>query len=214
MRGGTYELRQTLKLGAADSGTQDAPVMWRAYPGEEPILTGGAKITGFVPHQGEILKADVRAQGFTQPFRQLFFDGRRQEMARYPNLDPAKPFESGWTFTDKEPVKTDTPKRVLRYAAADARTWARPADGEVCIFPSHEWWNNISPIAAVDREQRLITLGRDCSYEIAPGDRYFVRGLLEELDAPGEWHLDREKGTALLLAAGTDRGTGRFPRPN
>lgn len=194
VRGGIYELPQTLKLDATDSGTQDAPALWRAYPGEQPVLTGGAKITGFLPHQGKILKADVRAQGFTQPFRQLFVDGRRQEMARFPNVDPAKPFETGWTFADQEPVKTETPKRVLRYAAEDARTWARPTEGEVCIFPSHEWWNNIWPIAAVDREQRTITLQRDCSYEISPGDRYYVRGLLEELDAPGEWHLDHEKG--------------------
>jgi hypothetical protein len=195
VRGGTYELRQTLKLDATDSGTGKAPVVWRAYRNEKPILSGGGKITGFVPHEGSILKADVRALGFSRPFRQLFFDGRRQEMARYPNLDPANPFESGWTFADKEPVKTETPKRVLRYAAADARTWARPTDGEVCIFPGHEWWNNIVPIATVDRAERTITLGRDCSYAIAPGDRYFVRGLLEELDAPGEWHLDHESGT-------------------
>ncbi|MFA6563214.1 MAG: right-handed parallel beta-helix repeat-containing protein [Verrucomicrobiia bacterium] len=195
VRSGTYELRQTLKFDAADSGSEKSPVVWRAYRNEKPVLVGGGAITGFMPHEGRILKADVRAQGFTNQFRQLFFDGRRQELARYPNLDPAKPFESGWTFTDKDPVKTEALKRTLRYAAADARLWARPTDGEVCIFPTHEWWNNIWPIAAVDREQRTLTLRRDCSYEVSPGDRYFVRGLLEELDAPGEWYLDREKGT-------------------
>ena len=194
VRGGTYELPQTLKLGAADSGTEQSPVVWRAYQNERPVLVGGGKIMGWVAHEKNILKADVRALGFTNQFRQLFFDGQRQELARYPNFDPAKPFESGWTFTDKEPAKTDTLKRTLRYAAKDARTWARPTDGEVCIFPSHEWWNNIWPITAVDRGQRTITLRRDCSYDISPGDRYFVRGLLEELDAPGEWYLDREQG--------------------
>jgi hypothetical protein len=195
VRGGTYEVRQTLKLDAGDGGSENAPVVWRAYRNEKPVLLGGGRITGFVPHEGNILKTDVRALGFTNQFRQLFFDGRRQELARYPNLDPAKPFESGWAFTDKEPVKTETPKRTLRYATADARMWARPTDGEVCIFPTHEWWNILWPIAAVDREQRTITLRRDCSREMSPGDRYFVRGLLEELDAAGEWYLDRERGT-------------------
>ncbi|OHE77641.1 MAG: hypothetical protein A2107_00340 [Verrucomicrobia bacterium GWF2_62_7] len=194
VRGGTYELRQTFKLDATDSGTAQAPVIWRAYRNETPVLVGGGKVAGFVSHEGRILKADVRALGFTNQFRQLFFDGRRQELARYPNVEAQNPFTSGWTFTDKVLVKTETLKRMLRFATADARTWARPTDGEVCIFPTHEWWNNIWPIAAVDHEQRLITLRRDCSYDIAPGDRYFVRGLLEELDAPGEWYLDREKG--------------------
>lgn len=194
VRGGTYEMQQTLRLDAADSGAAEAPVVWRAYPHETPLLIGGGTITGFVQEAGSILKADVRTLGFTNQFQQLFFDGRRQQMARYPNLDPAKPLESGWAFVDDEPLKTDTPKRVLRQASADARTWARPTEGEVSIFPSHEWWNNICPIASVDRDRQTITLLRDCSYEISPGDRYFVRGLREALDAPGEWHLDRQKG--------------------
>ncbi|MBM4149998.1 MAG: hypothetical protein FJ224_13290, partial [Lentisphaerae bacterium] len=80
VRGGFYELTKTLKLDAKDSG-----VIWRAYRDEKPILVGGVKITGFVPHDGQIVKANVG----TNLFRQLFFDGQRQELARYPNLDPA-----------------------------------------------------------------------------------------------------------------------------
>jgi parallel beta-helix repeat protein len=179
VRGGVYELTKTLTLDAKDSG-----VIWRAYRDEKPILLGGAKITGFAPHTGQILKANVG----TNQFRQLFCDGQRQELARYPNLDPQNPHTSGWTFVEK-----GLSKRAFLASATDLRNWARPTDGEVSIFPSHEWWNNIAPIVAVDREQRIITLRRDCSYEIAAGDRYFVRGLLEELDVPGEWCL--EKGT-------------------
>jgi parallel beta-helix repeat protein len=181
VRGGVYELATTLKLDAEDSG-----VIWRAYRNEKPILVGGAKITGFVPHDGQIVKANAG----TNQFRQLFFDGRRQELARYPNLDPQNPYTSGWTFVEK-----GISKRAFQASTTDLRNWARPTDGEVSIFPSHEWWNNIAPIAAIDREQRTITLRRDCSYDIAAGDRYFVRGLLEELDAPGEWYLDRQTGT-------------------
>jgi hypothetical protein len=43
----------------------------------------------------------------------------------------------------------------------------------------------------VDPAQRLITLTSDASYPIRPGDRYYVENLFEELDAPGEWYLDR-----------------------
>jgi parallel beta-helix repeat protein len=181
VRGGYYHLTKTLKLDAKDSG-----VIWRAYGNEKPILVGGAKITGFVAHSGQILKANVG----TNQLRQLFFDGRRQELARYPNLDPKDPYTSGWTFVEK-----GLSKRAFQAAATDLHQWARPTDGEVSIFPSHEWWNNSAPIAAIDREQRTIALCRDCSYDIAAGDRYFVRGLLEELDAPGEWYLDRQTGT-------------------
>ena len=211
VRGGTYRLAQTFKLSSADSGTADAPVVWRAYRDEKPILTGGVEIDGFTPYQGQVLKAEVRVCGMTNSFRQLFFDGQRQELARYPNLDPRNPFESGWAFTDKEPVKSDTPKRVLRVAAQDLRTWARPTEAEISIFPGHEWWNNLAAITSFERDHRVVMLKSDCSYEITPGDRYFVRGLLEELDAPGEWYLDSEKG--VLYFWPPDRGMGGTPVP-
>lgn len=194
VRAGVYRLDQTFTLGPAEAGTPEAPVVWCAYQDERPVLTGGAEVKGFEPFRDRILKADRPACGVTNRFRQLYFGGRRMELARYPNLDPKHPFESGWAFADAEPVRTDTPKRVLRVKDADVRAWAHPEDAEVSLFPCHEWWNNLSGIAGFDRDRRLVTLKRDCSYEITPGDRYFVRGPLEELDAPGEWSLDPRKG--------------------
>ena len=92
VRAGAYELAHTFELGAEDPGSKAAPVVYQAYAGEKPVLTGSKQISGFVPHQGAILKADVAAQGFKGVgFRQLFFNGKRQHLARYPNFDPANP---------------------------------------------------------------------------------------------------------------------------
>ncbi len=201
LRGGVYHLSGTFALGAGDAGAAGAPIAYRAYRDERPVLRGGLPIARFEPHRGAILKADVAPAGLGGVrFRQLFFDGRRQQLARYPNVDPARPFESGWAFVDAEPVPGEQlgetgARRIFRIAAADLRPWARPTDAEVSIFPSHEWWNNIIPVTAFDRAGRILTLARNGSYEIQAGDRYFVQGPLEELDAPGEWHLDAEKGT-------------------
>ncbi len=201
IRGGLYALPQTLKLEAQDSGTADAPVVYRAYQNEKPILIGGRQITGFVPHRGLVVKADLAALGLKgKYFRQLIFDGRRQHLARWPNYDPQNPYGGGWTYVDGKLVSMyqDIPgenRHTLIYKAQDSRTWSRPTDGEVFIFPRYNWWNNIVPIKAIDRETRQMTLAGDASYPIRPGDRYYVRNLLEELDAPGEWYLDRETST-------------------
>ena len=53
IRGGVYELNQTLVFSALDSGfsraterlAQTWPVIWMAYPGETPVLSGGSRIT-------------------------------------------------------------------------------------------------------------------------------------------------------------------------
>ena len=42
---------------------------------------------------------------------------------------------------------------------------------------------------------RMLTLKADASYAIRPGDRYYIRNVLEELDSPGEWYLDKRDWT-------------------
>jgi parallel beta-helix repeat protein len=201
VRDGTYFLPQTLKLGAPDSGTTENPVVYRGYQDERPVLVGGRPITGFKPYKGQILQADVGAQGFTGVyFRQLLLDGERQPLARYPNYDAANPYGGGWAYADGNyiPKYKDIPgesRRTFNYAPADARAWSRPEEGEVFVFPRYNWGNDILPIASIDRTSRRITLTRDASYSIRPTDRYFVRNLFEELDAPGEWYLDQRTWT-------------------
>ncbi len=201
VRGGIYPLAATLSLTAEDSGTAQTPVTWQAYPGEQPILIGGKTIAGFTPYQGKILKADMAAQGLKDVyFRQFLCNGKRMDLARYPNHDFGHPVTGGWAYADGKPVPMHVnipgePRNLLHYKEADARAWAHPEEGEVMVFPRYNWWNNIIPIKALDREQRTITLTADASYPIRPGDRYWVQNLFEELDAPGEWYLDKRTGT-------------------
>lgn len=200
VHGGTYHLSRTFSLGPEDSGTSNAPVIYRAYENEKPALVGGLNITNFRPYRDNILQADIAADGITNYFHQLFFDGRRQTLARYPNFDPTDPVGGGWAYVDGKPIEmyqdiSGEPRNMLHYKEQDARSWARPAEGEVFIFPRFNWWNNIVPIKSVDRARREITLTEDASYAIRPGDRYYVQNLFEELDTPGEWYLDRSNHT-------------------
>ncbi len=201
VRSGIYFLPHTLRLEAQDSGTAAHPVVYRGYQEERPILVGGRPIAGFEPYKGKILQADVGAQGFKDVyFRQLLFDGQRQHLARYPNYDPNNPYGGGWAYVDGAdiPAYKDIPgesRRTFKYKASDAREWAHPEEGEVVVFPRYNWGNNIIRIASIDRASRLITLVHDASYAIRPANRYYVRNLLEELDAPGEWYLDQRTWT-------------------
>ncbi len=65
VRAGTYELTKPFQLTATDSGTAASPVMFRAFPGEKPVLLGGKRITGFKPFKDNIVQVDVAAQGVT-----------------------------------------------------------------------------------------------------------------------------------------------------
>jgi hypothetical protein len=209
---GTFALPRTLALGPQDSGSPTAPLTIRGAGAGRTILTGGRPVTNFVERPGGVLEADLAAAGLKDArFRQLVFDGRRMPLARHPNFDAANPYGGGWAYADGKriPMYQDIPgesRRTFQYKEADARPWTRPADGEVWVFPRYNWWNNIVRIASVDAASRTVTLRSDCSYPIRPGDRYFVQGMQEDLDAPGEWWLDATNSVLRFLPPGPLRG--------
>ncbi len=200
LRQGVYSLPETFRLDAQDSGTAGGPITYRAYEHERVVITGGKPIGGFTQYSGKVLKTDVNAQGLQGiSFRQLFHEGRRQPLARYPNFDAENPYGGGWAYADGKPVPMyqEVPgedRHSLQYRESDARQWARGEEGEVFVFPRYNWWNNLVRIQSVDLATRKITLAGDCSYAVRPTDRYYVQGMFEELDAPGEWYLDQSAG--------------------
>ena len=196
VRAGTYRLTRTFTLDKRDSGTT-----YRAYPNEKPVISAAAAITGFVPHKGKILKADVAALGLKGVyFRQLFCNGQRQELARYPNADPEHPVTGGWAFvpgTSKSfyADRYGGDKRTLPVAPEILHDWAHPEDGEVLIFARFNWNNHIVGIKSVDREAHTLALASPLRFAPVSDNRFFLRNLLEELDAPGEWFLDKRTWT-------------------
>ena len=213
VRGGCYFLDQTLSFRPEDAGTAKGRITYRAYDGEKVTLSGGRRITSFTPHKDRIVKADVAAAGVEDfYFRTLYFNGEGQPMARYPNFDPSAPICGGWAFVPGEPMRhygkaideTVEQRRTLHLRPEDVHDWANPGDGEIFLLPNHNWWNHIVGIESVDRAKGLIKLKPDRWFEgrlgdrrfgMKPGCRYYLRSLLEELDAPGEWHLDRKTRT-------------------
>lgn len=49
VHGGEYEVRRTFTLSERDSGTDSAPVVFRAAEGEQPVFRGGVRLNGWRP---------------------------------------------------------------------------------------------------------------------------------------------------------------------
>ena len=83
LRGGTYRLTAPFQLTVADSGLSGHPVVYEAYTGETPILSGALVITGFqiFDSANHVWRAPLPAA--TQG-RQLFVDGVRAERPHSP----------------------------------------------------------------------------------------------------------------------------------
>ena len=75
LRGGIYDIDTTIVFHEANSGQNGFNIIYKAYEGEEPVINGGKKVTGWIPVVGtELWKAKI---DFTDQFRNLYVNGRR-----------------------------------------------------------------------------------------------------------------------------------------
>lgn len=188
---GLTEVTQPLLLEATDSSL--------LFTGEKAALTGAPLVTGWQPHEGGIVKAEITAllpKGFLP--KQLLCDGERQILARYPNFDAKDPLYGGWAFVAPFPP-AGAPEghdwnTTLYLEPADIRKWAHPEDVEIDIFAQYGWWNFVLPVASLDAASGKLTLAKPCSYDLHPHNRFHLQNALEELDSAGEWFYDRRTG--------------------
>ena len=205
VRGGTYLLREPLRLGPEDSGTEQSPISYAAYPGEKVTLKGSRAVTGWRPFKGHIYRADLSAWELGESrFWELYYRGQKQTLARYPNFDPQHPRSGGFLYLPETLAKDSLtplpyqPWGIIDKASHDALKydpkrldpgkWSQPTEVRVHVWSWMNWNRDILPIKAVDREKHIISLGQPARYLLMKGNRFFVDNALEELDAPGEWY--------------------------
>lgn len=180
---GTYFLPETLLLTPADSGTAQAPIIYRAAEGERVVLSGGRRIVGpWTRQAGSIWSAELPATERDWNFRELFVDGRREIRARFPNADasPSCLFGGG----DRKDAIT-VPKGTLRPG------WATAVDAQVHVVPEWRFFNQLQTVIGVDAAQSLIRLGpQEQHARIIKGSWFHIEGVREELDQAREWFLD------------------------
>lgn len=99
LRGGVYTILAPIAFASGDSGSASAPITYRAYPGEKPVLQGGRRITGFTAlGNGRYTVKPGNGAGSSWYFRELFVGGKRMMRARYPNYVASNPHRGGFLY--------------------------------------------------------------------------------------------------------------------
>jgi hypothetical protein len=191
LRGGTHFLQEPLRLGSEDSGLKIA-----AWKNEKPVISGGKRISGW--REGEangktVWIADLAAvKEASWFFHQLWVNGKRAIRARHPN--------QGYLHVDGLPDKTPEwtqGQTRFRFKQADLKNWKTATNGEVIAMT--RWVESRLPIRTIDEAERIVSFGKKSVFQLAAGDPYYVENVLEALDQPGEWYLDRSKGQLYYL---------------
>ena len=195
LRGGIYYLPETLVFTPADSGTAAAPVIWRAAAGETPVLSGGSRhALSWRPstlHPG-VFEATV-ATGLE--IDQLWINGQRQWMARFPNResgDDLNVFDT-WKLDHRAPLDPArnplAPERIAR--------WADPTGAFFHAMHPALWGGVHWRITGKNPDGTLaMTGGTQNNRGSAMHKTYrMIENIREELDAPGEWFHDTRSRT-------------------
>jgi len=202
VRGGVYRLEEPLALLPEDSGTEDAPVIYAAYPGESPVVSGGRVIRGLRKNTNGAYSTTIpAAKNHGWVFRQLFVDGRRYIPARSPNAGQYSivrgvPPEGG----------SGTAKDRFVFRSGNIEPWPNLSDVELRI--TFSWNTGTFPVKSVDPKTRIVTLGGPAVWELPkPGMAtcpYIVINHPGACDAPGEWQLNRDTGELRIIPFGNE----------
>ncbi len=185
LRGGTYRIDRTLVFEPEDSGAKGHNVIYRAQPGERPILSGGKPVTGWQPDQQRRWKAPAPVD----EFRQIYVNGARAIRARgAPPAGLKRVDNVGYTTT-----------------AVDMAGWKNPGDLEFCYVVV--WCHSRCKVAAVRRQgaQAVVTMLQPYFTHARTKEGVqvdmptYIENALELLDEPGEWYLDRPAKTVYYM---------------
>ncbi len=193
IRGGNYFLTEALVLKPEDSGTEKAPITWRAAKDEKVILSGGKTIRGrWKTSDGKIWVVDVPdAKNNNWNFRQLFVDGKRIIRARFPNKSLANPF----LYADSGSVSTICLNKKMIKSA-----WGKATDVQINMVPNWRFFNQWNTIESIDTVSGAIHLkNSELFTKIGKHDWFWIEGVKEELDEAGEWFLDNKAGKLYYM---------------
>lgn len=225
VRGGTYELDQTLDLAADDSGSSlNAPIIWRAAEGENVRLLAGKylnqpeKISDpdaldlIKPEiKDKIVQFDLKKAGISQygspsgDGAEIFFNDDSYRLSRYPN-------DGFMKITGLE--KKNTTEQDIRgtkgikegFFQTDDQTifnWKKEKDLWVHGYWFWDWADQRQKVVSIDPITGMIKVAPPYhTYGYRLNQWFYAYNLLSEIDEPGEFYIDREKGILYLYPTG------------
>ncbi|MEI6521346.1 MAG: right-handed parallel beta-helix repeat-containing protein, partial [bacterium] len=223
---GEYPIKDTFSLiGSKDSGTIESPIIYRAQKKGTVVFYGGSRLSGFklvtdekiltrLPEEsrGKVYQCDLKALGITDygelkvrgmgqppspPTLELFFNGKPMTLSRWPNV--------GFVKIKKlvEPGAKGIKPSVIEYDSPRHERWTKAED--LWLFGYFKWlWADATiKVASIDTTAKTLTTAEAYNYggdgmNDGQGIIYYAFNLLEEIDTPGEWYLDRANGILYL----------------
>ncbi|MGQ4386182.1 RICIN domain-containing protein [Streptomyces sp. SAS_270] len=207
LRGGTYPLTTPITFGTSDSGTNGHTVVYQAYNGETPVITGGKAVTGWTSTAGGEYKASVG----TLNFRQLYVNGVRATRARFPDVG-----------SDFQLQGSDKPNKLLKVLSSQVSDWDHLSQVEMALetqwgesflrLKSISSSNGTANVSIQDHEAGI--LFQRPWPQLSDGSPLHYENAHEFLNEPGEFYVDTAAQTVYYKPRpGEDMSTATVQAP-
>ena len=207
-REGVYDIKESVVFDEDDSAPEGCTIVYDAYPNEKPILSGGIFIPGSefkrvtsgeiskrLPDaaKGNIYYVNLEQYNYYpasgDPSKQLvMYDDEISTIARYPNHGDAvtgQPVKSSGTAAN--------PGVSFEYDSKEKiKKWKNAKDAWINASFVYTW-SNENYAVSIDGNTGVIETNKKPEYQpIGKQKPFYIYNLLEELDAEGEYFIDRE----------------------
>lgn len=220
LRGGIYETTEKIVFTDEDSGTEECPILYKAYPGEKPVISGGVNIAGkdFKKVEDEevldrfssskvkknVVCVDLKEYGYTDYPKwtkgtsdmadcsgvMAFINDSPLDMARYPNR--ADDGDNEYIVSGEVLVpRVDENGKGPKWKLNESRIDKWKSIDNLVIFSMcSSFSSHLSTVYSYDKNAKTIQLDYESSQGAVGTVKYIYCNILEELDAPGEYYLD------------------------
>lgn len=164
------------------NGTSGNEIVFGAYGiGVKPKIYGSEIITGWTQHSGNIYKAT-----YNTDITQLFVDGKRMTVARYPN--------TGFFYID-------TVNSSTQFTSSDLST-SIDYTGASWTCRTRQW--SLPTHTVTTSSSQTVTIDVAPYSGLGVDEGFFMCNKLEFLDQPGEWYYDDATNTVYLWTPNGD----------
>jgi hypothetical protein len=210
MTGGRYAMGETLMITPEDSGSPASLTTVEAVEGASPVLSGAVAVTGW-----RKVKAAVPglAKGLNVWVADVpLFEGRKLDFRQVWVNDEKAVLASSTTPLDMLRILSmDAKNRTIRIPLSTVKKFVNPSEMELFI---HQMWESavlrIASVNVIGKEAVLTFDEPESTIEFdhpwpppmisAKGNSAFIlKNVIEFLDVPGEWYLDRKAGQLYYI---------------
>ncbi|MCG8308405.1 MAG: hypothetical protein MI975_13510 [Cytophagales bacterium] len=205
IRGGFYSLDEPLHFMPQDGGERietnlptgafeyhklrDHYVTYAAYPGEEPVISGGVLLNAWKKGK-KLWTSKVSGTNVAM----LVANVKKQVLARTPN--------EGYFIPPAISESTDE----LFFNPGELKSWKNMGDNRVHMLL--RWHHGANSFKSIDEKKGVAKLVTPQDGVVIVPPRYFVENVSALMDAPGEWYFNKKNGELNYIPPSEIRSSG------